>query len=132
MSRYPLNLPDQLKKDAQEVAGNQGVSLNQLILWAVAEKVTELRRGLDDPRFPAVTYRRGAAGVPVAVLQGTGIRVSALYIAHRDWDLSVAEVAEQYGLGEDQVREALEFAETHSGEMEVAIAADREPTSGRG
>jgi len=61
MSRYPLNLPGQLKKEAEQFASEQGVSLNQFIMWAVAEKVGALSQTLDDPQFPQVTYRRGAA-----------------------------------------------------------------------
>ncbi len=44
MARYPLSLPIQLKQAAEECADRQGVSLNQFILWAVAEKVGELRQ----------------------------------------------------------------------------------------
>ena len=46
MARYPLNLPKQLKKDAEEFASEQGVSLNQFILWAVAEKIGGLREAM--------------------------------------------------------------------------------------
>ncbi len=42
MARYPLNLPAQLKQDAEIWAEKQGVSLNQFILWAVSEKVGSL------------------------------------------------------------------------------------------
>jgi len=35
MGRYPLNLPAQLKREAEEWAASQGVSLNQFIMWAV-------------------------------------------------------------------------------------------------
>ncbi|MEZ4609917.1 MAG: hypothetical protein R2838_06660 [Caldilineaceae bacterium] len=38
MARYALNMPVQLKRDAERIAAEQGVSLNQLILWALAEK----------------------------------------------------------------------------------------------
>ena len=81
MSRYPLNLPQQLKQEAEAWAQKQGVSLNQFILWATAEKIGALNQQLDDPRFPQVTYRRGASGVPTPVLRGTGIRVQAAAIA---------------------------------------------------
>ena len=56
MARYPLNLPVALKKEAEQWADSQGVSLNQFIMWAVAEKVGALRQGLDDPNFPQITY----------------------------------------------------------------------------
>jgi HicB family len=39
MSSYPLNLPDSLKQEAQLRAKRDGVSLNQWIATAVAEKV---------------------------------------------------------------------------------------------
>ena len=44
MSRYALNLPVQLKQEAEQWAVKQGVSLNQFILWAVSEKVGELKQ----------------------------------------------------------------------------------------
>ena len=49
MARYALNLPNQLKRDAEQLATEQGVSLNQFILWAVSEKVGSLKQQLDDP-----------------------------------------------------------------------------------
>ena len=38
MARYPLNLPQQLKQEAEVLAQQQGVSLNQFILWATGRK----------------------------------------------------------------------------------------------
>lgn len=38
MTRYALNLPVDLKREAEEMAKKQGVSLNQFIMWSVAEK----------------------------------------------------------------------------------------------
>ena len=58
--RYAVNLPIELKKEAEALAKQQGVSLNQFILWSVAEKVSALKAGMDDPDFPSITYRRGA------------------------------------------------------------------------
>ena len=62
MARYPLNLPAVLKEEAERYATEQGVSLNQFILWAVSEKVGLLKQELDDPAYPQVIYRRGGAG----------------------------------------------------------------------
>ena len=76
MARYPLNLPLQLKQEAEALAQKQGISLNQFILWATAEKVGALNQQLDDPAYPLVTYRCGAAGIPTPLLRGTGIRSS--------------------------------------------------------
>ncbi len=39
VSNYPLNLPDSLKREAQRRAKLDGVSLNQWIAVAVAEKI---------------------------------------------------------------------------------------------
>src|SRR5258708_35725718 len=39
MSNYPLNLPESLKQEAQRRAKLDGVSLNQWIAAAVAEKI---------------------------------------------------------------------------------------------
>src|SRR5712691_1142743 len=58
MARYALNLPTQLKQEAETWASQQGVSLNQFIRWAVAEKLGALKQQLDDPAFPHITYRR--------------------------------------------------------------------------
>lgn len=41
-SSYPLKLPQSLKEEAQRLAKNDGVSLNQFIATAVAEKVGTL------------------------------------------------------------------------------------------
>ncbi len=132
MSRYPLNLPVELKREAEEWAAQQGVSLNQFIMWAVAEKVGALRQMLDDPEFPQITYRRGAAGIPTPVVRGTGIRVQTLVVAHRQWELTVAQIAEEYGLTQAQVKEALAFYSAHRAEIEQAIAAEeaQEPVHG--
>src|SRR3954471_19976851 len=103
MSRYPLNLPLDLHQAAARLAEQQGISLNQFILWSVAEKVGELRRSLDDPAFPGTTYRVGAARIPTPVIRGTGIRVQTFVIAVRHWDMSSAQIADEYGLSERRV-----------------------------
>lgn len=125
MARYPLNLPAQLKKEAEQWAASQGVSLNQFILWAVSEKVGALKQGLDDPAFPHVTYRRGASGRPVPVLRGVGVRVQTVVVATQQWELSPAQIAAEYGLSEAQVKDALGFYEAHRREIEADIAAEQ-------
>ena len=125
MARYPLNLPAKLKQEAEEWAANQGVSLNQFILWSVAEKVGTLKQGLDDPAFPRITYRRGAAGQPVPVLRGTGIRVQTAVVAARNWDLTPHQIASEYGLTGAQVKEALAFYEAHRAEIDADLAIEQ-------
>jgi len=125
MSRYPLNLPHELKREAEEYAQRQGVSLNQFILWSVAEKVGQLRQALDDSNFPEITYRRGASGVPMPVVRGTRIRVQTLVIAAHHWKMSVAEIADDYGIDERAVQSALDFYTAHRTEIDANIAAEQ-------
>jgi uncharacterized protein (DUF433 family) len=121
MARYPLNLPRELKKEAEVWAEKQKVSLNQFIMWSVAEKVGELRQSLDDPDFPRITYRRGAAGVPTPVMRGTGVRVQTVVVARQQWELSPSEIAEEYDLTKGQVFEALSFYKEHQVEIDEVI-----------
>lgn len=129
MASYTFDLPDQLKQDAERHAKKQGVSLNQFILWSIAEKVGGLLQGLDDPNFPGITLRRGASGSLVPVLRGTGIRVQTLVIAadHR----SALEIGKEYDLTETRVREALDYYEVHRTEIDVYIKAESELEQGR-
>lgn len=124
MSRYALNLPEQLKHDAEHWADRQGISLNQFILWAVAEKVGALNQQLDDPDFPDITYRRGTSGYPAPIVRGTGIRVQTLVVAGRDWNWSQAQIADEYDLTERQVREAQAFYDAHKTEIDLGIASE--------
>jgi uncharacterized protein (DUF433 family) len=124
MARYPLNLPRQLKQEAEEWARRQGVSLNQFILWATAEKVGALNQQLDDPQFPGITYRRGASGIPVSVLRGSGVRVQTIVTAVQAWALTEAEIAEAYDLSARQVAEALAFYTAHQAEIDRQITAE--------
>jgi uncharacterized protein (DUF433 family) len=132
MARYPLNLPAQLKQDAEAWANKQGVSLNQFILWAVSEKVGSLAQQLDDPNFPNITYRRGASGNVTAVLRGKAIRVQTLVVAAQQWQMSPAEIAEQYDLKVSQVEEALTFYQAHQQEIDLAIEAEAELEAANG
>jgi len=124
MGRYPLSLPAQLKQEAEAQAAAQGVSLNQFIMWAVAEKVGELRQNLDDPAFPQITYRRGAAGAPTPVIRGTGVRVQTVVIAAEQWQMPLPEIAGAYDLTEAQISGALAFYRAHAEEIDQAIQAE--------
>src|SRR5689334_13035425 len=122
MTRYALNLPDKLKKDAERLAKEQGVSLNQFILWSVAEKVGGLLQGLDDSEFPNITYRRGASGALAPVLRGTGIRVQTIALASQG--STPAQIAEDYDLPLKQVQEALSFYKAHRVEIDAHVQAE--------
>jgi uncharacterized protein (DUF433 family) len=124
MSRYALSLPIQLKKEAEEAAARQGISLNQFILWSLAEKLGMLRSQVDDPDFPHITYRRGASRRPTPVLSGSGIRVQTIVTAAEQWGLSPAEIAEQYGISETQIREVQAFYAAHRSEIDADIQSE--------
>ena len=131
MARYPLSLPTQLKHEAEQWAAKQGVSLNQFILWAVAEKVGALSQQLDDPTFPQVTYRRGASGRPVPVLRGTAIRIQTIVVAAKQWGMEPRQIAVEYGVSEEQVHAALAFYGAHVQEIDLAIAEEERLEAGR-
>ena len=124
MARYALNLPSGLKQEAERLAAEQGVSLNQFILWAVAEKVGSLHQPLDDPRFPLVTYRRGGSGTMFPSVRGTNIRVRTIVTCAKVWNETPEEIAENYDLSLEQVQDALAFYEAHRAEIDAAIEAE--------
>jgi uncharacterized protein (DUF433 family) len=125
MTRYALNLPVDLKREAEEMAKKQGVSLNQFIMWSVAEKVVSMRNELDDPKFPQITYRRGGSGIPRPVIRGTAIHVQAImqWIKFGETPKSVAD---DYGLDIKQVQEAQAFYEAHKAEIDADIQEEHD------
>lgn len=124
MARYPLHLPLNLKKEAAAWAEKQKVSLNQFIMWAVAEKVGALKQRLDDPDFPNISYRRGAAGIPTPVILGTGVRVQTIVNANRLWEMDADQIASEYDLDQKSVNQALDFYQAHREEIDRDIAAE--------
>jgi len=130
MARYPLSLPAQLKREAEQFATEQGVSLNQFILWAVSEKVGSLRQLLDDPAFPHITYRRGASGRPEPVLRSSGLRVQTVAVAAQKWAMPPARIAEEFGQPEPAVREALAFYQSHRDEIDASLVAEQVAEAG--
>jgi len=124
VTRYALSLPQDLKREAEVLADRQGVSLNQFILWSVAEKVASLRQGVDDPDYPGITYRRGAAGQPTPVLRGTGMRVQTIAVAQANWRMAPDQIATELDIPAARVREALAFYDDHRVEIDASIQAD--------
>jgi len=125
MTRYALNLPVDLKQEAETLAKKQGVSLNQFIMWSVSEKVATMRKQLDDPKFPLITYRVGASGTPMPVIRGTGIRVQTLIQWIKFGD-TPKKVAAGYDLDIKQVKEAQAFYKAHKAEIDGNIHAEND------
>jgi uncharacterized protein (DUF433 family) len=117
MTRYALNLPVDLKREAEEIAKKQGVSLNQFIMWSVSEKVATMRSELDDPKFPMITYRRGGSGISRPVVRGTAIHVQAI-VQWIELGETPKSIAENYDLDIKQVQQAQAFYEIHKKEID--------------
>ncbi|UBF24234.1 DUF433 domain-containing protein [Kovacikia minuta CCNUW1] len=120
-----MNLPSQLQKEAEKWAQQQGISLDEFILWAVAEKVGALSQQFDDPNFPEIQQRRGASGLSASVIRGTGVRVQTIVVTARQWGFTPSQIADQYGLTEAQIHSALAFYETHRLQIDAAIATEQ-------
>ncbi len=120
-----MNLPQQLQQDATQFAQQQGISLEQFVLWAVAEKVGALKQQTNLQTFPEIAMRLGASGVLTPVIKGTNIRVQTIAIAHARWQQSSRNIANEYDLTEIQVQNALAFYEAHRTEIDAAIAAEQ-------
>ena len=131
MTRYALNLPTNLKQEAEEWASRQGVSLNQFIMWSVADKVASLRSGVDDPQFPGITYRRGAAGSVTPVLRGSGLRVQTLVLDIRQ-GLALEQIADEYDQEVARIKEALAFYEAHRAEIDANLQVEQALAPKRG
>lgn len=120
-----LQLPEPLLKEVEKYARNQGISVEQFILRTLAEKIGVLNQQLTDESSPYIIYKQGASGKFTPVIKNSGVRVQAVVIAHHTWNLSIAEIASEYDLTEDLVKEALAFYQTHKAEIERAIAAEQ-------
>ena len=125
MTRYALNLPVSLKREAEELAARQGISLNTFIMWSVSEKVASLRQDLDDPNFPGITYRRGASGWVAPVIRGTGIRVQTI-VVDSQMGLNSEQIASEYELDVNRIREAQAFYDAHRPEIDANIRVEQE------
>jgi len=125
MASYSINLPLKLQQQVEQCAVDQGVSLDQFILWAITEKVAVLQHQSYDSAFPQITYRQGASSQPVPIIRGTGIRVQTVVIATHQWEMSPHQLAEEYGVSESQITEALEFYQTHQTEIDSMIVEEQ-------
>jgi hypothetical protein len=73
-SNFALRLPPALIDEARKAAESQGIALNQLIMWAVAEKVSAMRtetyfeeraRRGDLKKFDEILARAGRGNPPM-------------------------------------------------------------------
>ena len=124
MPRYALNLPQELKQEAERLARQQDVSLNQFLMWSVAEKVASLRSQISDSRFPHIAYRLGAAGSPTPVLLRTNLRVQTVVVAVNNWGYTPEQVAHEFDLTPIEVQQALAFYDLHRVEIDAALQAE--------
>ncbi len=132
MARYSLSLPDQLKLNAEELAKRQGVSLNQFIMWAVAEKVGQMvgLRTATKPQplldLPAIDFRLGGAGIYRPVLKKSGIHVKTIVVCSTVWNQTSEEIALEYdNVPVDDVKQALAYYFAHREEIDLDLAVDR-------
>jgi uncharacterized protein (DUF433 family) len=114
-----------LKREAEELATRQGISLNQFIMWSVSEKVASLRQSLDDSEFPGITFRKGASGWVSPVIRGTGIRVQTI-AKQLSFGMKPEQIAEEYDLDIHKVKEAQAFYNAHRPEIDGSIKAEEE------
>ncbi len=124
MTSFSLNLPKNLKEQAERCADNQGVSLEMFVLLALAEKVGILSQPENDRNFPNIVYRRGASGIKQPVIRESNLRVQTLVIAHEKWELSTEEIAEDYDLTVELVQEALNFYQIYRQEIDELISSE--------
>ena len=118
-----MSLTNNLDKPAPAIL--QGLSFDQFILGAVAEKVATLKQRNDERTFPEITYVRGASGELVPVLRGSRLRVQTVVIAAHKWGFSPNQIAAEYDLSEAQVNDVFAFYAAHSQEIDASIVAER-------
>lgn len=128
--RYSLNLPLDLKQEAEIIAEQQKISLNQLILWSLSEKVTSLKGKLDDPDFPSISYKRDTTNQLIPIIRGKGIRVQTIVIASRKWKETIADICKQYDLTKKMVEDALGFYAAHKNSVDAIIAENEALAAG--
>lgn len=125
MTAYSVNLPDRLRQEAEKIAKQKGISLEQFIWWSVAEKISALSQVSDDPAFPNITYRSGTSQEFMPVLRGTGLRVQTVAIANQKGELSPQQIADEYELSETQIDEMLAFYQANKSQIDPAIRAEQ-------
>lgn len=124
--RYALSLPVDLKREAEQAAKEQGISLNQFILWSLAEKVAQLRNSLSHTAFPTISMVKTASGQIVPVVSN-GVRVQTIVIASTIWGESPQMIADEYGLPIKIIDDALKYYEVNKRYIDMLIAENDHP-----
>lgn len=125
MTQYFLKLPPKLQQEAEKYAADQGITLENLIIWAIAEKIGILKQKVDNNLFEDIIYCQSIEGQMIPKLRGTNIQVKTLVIALKNWQLTPQQVADEYGISEEQVNNVMAFYEQHRQEIDAAIATDK-------
>ena len=120
MTQYSLKLPPKLQQEAEKYATDQGITLDNLIIWAFAEKIGSLKQSLDNNNFPDIVYSRNQEGEMIPKLRGTNIQVKTLVVAVKNWQLTPQQVADEYGISEEKVNNVMAFYEQHRQEIDTA------------
>lgn len=76
---------------------------------------------LDDPDFPAITYKLDTENQPVPIIRSRGIRVQTIVIAVDHWKESEEEIAKQYDLPVRVVKESMAFYQAHKAIIDALI-----------
>jgi uncharacterized protein (DUF433 family) len=88
--------------------------------------VTVVCASQDNPEYPYITYRTGAAGLSTPILRGTGIRVQTFVVAHHIHGETPQALAEDYDLAVEAVIAALAYYEKHREVIDALLRIEDE------
>ena len=114
-----FRLPENLLERVDAEAAATGISATALVTSLLDE-------GLKSRRFPGVVYRSGPAGRRAALASGPDVWeiVRAVRRTPGKGERRLQRVAEETGLGPDQVRLAINFYSAYPEEIDTRIDAD--------
>lgn len=104
---------------------NERWRLVQQILASIQyETVSPESSSPEGSEFQHIYYRLGSSGKASPTIKGTRIRVQTIAISAQHWNWQPEQIAEEYGLSEDQVVEALKFYELHKADIDSDITSE--------
>lgn len=114
-----FRLPEDLLERVDAEAAASGTSTTALVTSLLDE-------GLKSRRFPGVVFRGGPSGRRAALASGPDVWeiVRAIRRTPGKGEQRLKKVAEETGLGSDQVRLAVNFYSVYPDEIDARIAAD--------